>query len=126
MWVGWLWQELQQHGLRPFLDEDPDCIPLGADWQKTIWKAAWSCSVFIVLLSPHFFLRTWPVLELRIASMRSLSAAQRFTAFLCMPAGHVRRHAKPCSKHVRQTASCRSRMVRSQRQPWCLPARYAV
>ena len=57
------------HGLLPFLDERS--IRAGTEWREKLWQAAWSCRIFIILLSPLFFTRDWPIMELRIALERA-------------------------------------------------------
>ena len=67
--AGFLQRELTANGLNAFLDHSNG--PQAGDlWPEVLWQAAWSCSVFIVLISPGFFLREWPVRELCIALER--------------------------------------------------------
>ena len=67
--AAWLHRELTANGLNAFLDHSNG--PQAGDlWPEMLWQAAWSCRVFIVLISPGFFLREWPVRELCIALER--------------------------------------------------------
>ena len=67
--AAWLQRELTAQGLTAFLDADS--ISVGADWAEGLRRAVWSCRVFIVLVSPGFFLHHWPVRELRTALRRA-------------------------------------------------------
>ena len=67
--AGWLQRELTANGLNALLDHK-DGPQAGDLWPEMLWQAAWSCRVFIVLISPGFFLREWPVRELCIALKR--------------------------------------------------------
>ena len=68
---GWLatrlQNELTNHGLKAFLDEGT----VSAGWAERVREAAWSCRIFIVLVSPGFFASQMPVLELRTALTRA-------------------------------------------------------
>ena len=64
--------ELAADGLEGFLGEpSPSAAP---GWPARVSQAAWTCSVFIMLLSPSFFLSHWPVLQLRVALTRKQRA----------------------------------------------------
>ena len=72
--AGWLHRELTVQGLSAFLDHRDGPQP-GDHWPSVLRQAASSCRVFIVLLSPSFFLREWPVRELNIALARQRADA---------------------------------------------------
>ena len=100
--VAWLRRELTAVGLRAFLDEKG--IPAGAKWAEQIRQALGSCRVFIVLVSPGFFLRQWPVLELRTALRR---AAQTPAAVTIMPL-YVRWTCSQAAQTLQQAAAAGS------------------
>ena len=69
--AGRLQEQLSQYGLEAFLDEnEKDGIQTADHWPARLWMAVSTCSVCIVLVSPGFFLRPWPVHELQLALQR--------------------------------------------------------
>ena len=103
--AGWLHRELGLHGLSAFLDEDPHCIPAGPPWAEQLRKGVWTCRVLIVLLSPSFWLRAWPVRELRIAlerTQRQADSPEQPGAFTIIPvyAGWTRQQAAASLQHA--------------------------
>ena len=64
-----LHQELIVHGLKTFMSVRTGLSE--ADFPKQAREAAWTCRVFIVLVTPLFFTRQWPVLQLRAALTRA-------------------------------------------------------
>ena len=73
--AGSVYTEMKRHGLVPFLDEAEGSIQAGSKWREKLWKGAWSCRVFILLLSPNCFHRPWPILELCVALQRACNPA---------------------------------------------------
>ena len=96
--AAWLHRELTANGLRAFLDEKS--ISAGTEWSEELRRAVWTCRVFIVLVSPGFFLRQWPVLELRTALRR---AAEQPPAITIMPL-YVRWTRRQADETLQQAA----------------------
>lgn len=102
--AGFLFRDLRLAGLDAFLDEDRDSIPAGSDWPEQLRQGVATCSVFIVLVSPGYFIRSWPVAELHAALERAHgpSSVEQSAPAIILPAfvGWNLEQAKDCLRRA--------------------------
>ena len=110
--AGWLKRELTANGLDAFLDHS-NGPQAGDAWPDVLKQAASSCRVFVVLLSPSFFLREWPVRELRIALARLQTDASAVTV-IPVYCGWTRQQASAALKRAARSSDGSLRFQHAQ------------